>query len=95
MNKVYEIVTEKIIKMLEQGVVPWQRPWKVNPPANLISGKPYRGINILLLFGSTYTSPYWLTFKQAASLGGHVRKREKANLVVFWKLTEGAKEKGE
>lgn len=92
MNKVYEIVTEKIVQMLEKGVVPWIRPWKVIPPSNLISGKPYRGINVLLLFCTAYTSPFWLTFKQAAMLGGHVKKGEKSSIVVFWKQLDRARE---
>ena len=39
MPSVYEIVTEKIISQLEAGVIPWQKPWKIEPPKNLISGK--------------------------------------------------------
>ena len=47
---VYAIVTEKIINMLEQGVVPWRRPWiSTGLPRNLVSKKPYRGINYFLL----------------------------------------------
>ncbi len=92
MNKVYEIVTEKIIKLLERGVIPWQRPWKSIPPANLISGKPYRGINVILLSCTEFPSPYWLTFKQATSLGGYVRKGEKSQIVVFWKEIAGESE---
>lgn len=93
MNKVYEIVTEKIIGELEKGNIPWRQPWdKVAPPINLISKKPYRGINILLLMCRGYSSPYWLTFRQAKTLGGSVRKGEKASLIVFWKWTEKPEE---
>ncbi len=86
-KNVYEIVTNKIIELLEEGTVPWQRPWKSKEGArNLVSGKPYRGINQILLNCSEYESDFYLTFKQAKDKGGHVRKGEKSTLVVFWKL---------
>jgi|TARA_R110000824_G_C15195934_1_gene675263 antirestriction protein ArdC len=83
---VYDIVTEKICAELERGVVPWQKPWVGGDqaPANLISKRAYTGINPLLLSLSGYSSPYWLTYKQAAELGGTVRKGEKSSLVVFY-----------
>jgi antirestriction protein ArdC len=63
---VYAIVTEKIINLLEQGVVPWRRPWTGSGlPRNVISKKPYRGINHFLLSASKYVQPYWLTMRQA------------------------------
>ena len=49
MSTAYEIVTESIIKQLESGVAPWRKPWRTEPPANLVSKKEYRGINIFLL----------------------------------------------
>ncbi len=85
MNKVYSIITDTIIKKLEEGTVPWHMPWSSDGPRNLISGKAYRGINVFLLGSLGYMSPYWLTFKQAQSLGGHVNKGEKSVPVVFWK----------
>jgi antirestriction protein ArdC len=87
---VYEQITDRIISMLEKGTVPWQKPWKVATglPRNLISKKPYRGINTLLLHSMSYESPFWLTFHQAQQLGGMVRKGEKACPVVFWRQLE-------
>jgi hypothetical protein len=83
---VYGIITEKIITLLEQGVVPWRRPWTgTGSPRNLVSMKPYRGINYFLL-SSKYISPYWLTMRQADELGGHVRKGEESTAIVFWGL---------
>jgi antirestriction protein ArdC len=69
---VYAIVTDKIIKLiiklLEQDVIPWRRPWTAaGLPRNLGSKKPYRGINLLLLPAAKYASPFWLTFKQLIS----------------------------
>jgi antirestriction protein ArdC len=53
-----------------------------------MSGKEYRGINVFLLSALGYSSPYWLTYKQAQALGGHIRKGEKAAPVVFWSTVE-------
>src|SRR5678815_2325140 len=88
-NSVYEIITERILGLLEQGTIPWQKPWSTAGgdalPRNLSSGKPYRGVNVFLLHAMSYASPWWVTFKQAQERGGHVRKGEKATPVVFWK----------
>jgi antirestriction protein ArdC len=79
---VYGIITEKIITLLEQGVVPWRRPWTATGlPRNLVSMKPYRGINYCLLSASKYISPYWLTMRQANELGGHVRRGEESTAI--------------
>ena len=86
---VYGIVTEKIINLLEQGVVPWRKPWTTTGlPRNLVSKKPYKGINHFLLSATKNVSPYWLTMHQANQLGGYVRKGEKSTLVVFWKVED-------
>jgi antirestriction protein ArdC len=87
-HNVYEIVTSQIIAQLEQGVVPWRKPWKSEAPINLISGKEYRGINVFLLGMQGYGSRYWLTANQANKLGGHIRKGEKASTVTFWSIGE-------
>lgn len=70
--------------------MPWRKPWKAQSglPRNLVSKKPYRGINVLLLHAMSYESPFFLTFRQAQELGGSVRKGEKACPVVFWKQFE-------
>ena len=86
---IYAIVTEKIINLLESGVVPWRRPWtSTGLPRNLVSKKPYRGVNFFLLSASKYVSPFWLTIRQANELGGHVRKGEESTVVVFWKVED-------
>jgi antirestriction protein ArdC len=85
--KSYERITERIVGLLEQGTIPWHKPWRVNTglPRNLVTQKPYRGINPFLLMAMGYESPHWLTFRQAIQLGGSVKKGEKACPVVFWK----------
>src|SRR5438128_2573917 len=86
---VYEIVTEKIVAQLAQGVIPWRKPWAgVGTPVNLATGRSYRGLNVVLLSCAGYSSPYWMTYKQAQEMGGHVRKGEKSTLIVFWKWLE-------
>src|ERR1700730_10752913 len=86
---IYAIVTEKIVNSLEQGVVPWRRPWtSAGLPRNLVSKKSYRGINHFLLSAFKYVSPFWLTMRQANELGGHVRKGEESTIVVFWKVED-------
>jgi antirestriction protein ArdC len=84
-------VTERILESLRDGTVPWARPWSTAGllPTSVASGRPYRGINTLIL-GLTalehdYGSPLWLTYKQASERGGHIRKGEHGTAVIFWK----------
>ncbi|MBF6570963.1 MAG: DUF1738 domain-containing protein [Candidatus Binataceae bacterium] len=92
---IYAMVTDKIINLLENGVVPWRRPWtSTGLPRNLVSKKPYRGVNVFLLSASKYVSPFWLTMRQANELGGHIRKGEESTAIVFWKI-EDAKRNAE
>ncbi len=92
----YAIVTEKIINLLEQGIVPWRRPWSATGlPRNLVSKKPYRGVNLFLLSATKYVSPFWLTMKQANELDGSVRKGEHSQIVVFWKVDQIANAEAE
>jgi antirestriction protein ArdC len=88
-NPAYDRITDRITALLEQGTVPWQKPWKARTglPRNFVSKHPYRGINVFLLLAMMYESPFWLTFRQVSQLGGSVRKGEKACPVVFWKQT--------
>lgn len=90
---VYTRVTDKIIADLEHGVRPWAKPWNADNATTRITlpvranGIPYRGINVLLLWGETlakgYRSNRWMTFKQAFELGANVRKGEHGSLVVY------------
>ena len=81
----YTTITDRILKQLDAGVIPWRRTWATGLPKSLTTGKEYRGINILMLADNEYTSRYWVTFRQALSLGGHVRKGERATPVIYWK----------
>ena len=86
MRKAYQVITDRILEKLEQGIVPWHRPWGGADtwPKNFHSGKDYRGVNVFLLSCQGFDSPYWLTYKQAKERGGNVRKGEKGSPVVFW-----------
>lgn len=82
---VYTIITEKIIERLEKGCVPWQQQWNdTGLPKNLISGKPYRGINIMLLASLGYQENLFLSFKQIQDIGAKVKKDEKGHQVIYW-----------
>lgn len=100
----YQIVTDRIIAALESGVKPWACPWDRTQqcdmlPMNFKSKAQYSGVNILLLWSETvikgYSSPYWLTYKQAAELGGNVIKGQKGTEIIFYKTWEKKNEKGE
>jgi antirestriction protein ArdC len=86
---IYQEVTDRIVAALEAGTAPWRMPWNTRSgrPQNL-EGRAYRGINVLLTglaaMEAGYSSPFWLTFKQAKERGGTVKKGEKGTLVVFW-----------
>lgn len=83
-TNVYEIVTNRIIEQLEKGVIPWEKPWTgIRSEAyNRITKRSYSLLNQMLL---KYDGEY-ATFKQWQELGGHVRKDEKSEIVVFWKM---------
>ncbi len=87
-----ENVAEEMIRQIEAGTAPWQKPWKAGvgaqAPHNPTSEKPYRGINALWLGMQGYDDPRWLTYRQATSLGAQVRKAEKASQVEYWKWSE-------
>jgi len=87
---VYETVTRSIIEELEQGAVPWIKPWKSGlaaSPRNAVSQHFYRGVNVLLLWAAAarqgYTSPAWLSYKQAHDLNGYVQRGEHGTRIVY------------
>lgn len=96
MNDLYDSVTCQVIAALEAGTPPWVCPWKQDPqemvPRNAASGRPYRGVNVLLLSMRTTLAGYgrnrWLTFNQARALGARVRAGERGTGVVFFKMHE-------
>jgi antirestriction protein ArdC len=96
MSDIYLDVTNKIVSALNQGVIPWIKPWKTTGssadcpfPINAITRRPYAGINIPLLWAEArlrgFRQDRWLTFNQARKAGGHVRKGEQSTLAVLYK----------
>lgn len=95
---VQQLVTDTIIQQLEQGTIPWQKPWKEDNsfsfsiPKNFHSQNYYRGVNIILLWAASmknnYQSNEWGSFKQWAERKEYVRKGEKGNLIVFYDTFE-------
>ncbi|MFC5384527.1 ArdC family protein [Aquamicrobium segne] len=90
----YDEITTKIIAELEAGRVPWVQPWGTSAakaplglPKNAATSRSYSGINVLILWGAViehgFPSQGWLTFRQALSLGGNVRKGEHGTTVVY------------
>lgn len=81
---VYQIVTDRIIEQLENNIIPWKKPWTGTHTGayNRISKRPYSILNQMLL---KHDSEY-ATFKQWTELGGHIKKGEKSEVVVFWKI---------
>jgi antirestriction protein ArdC len=81
---VYQIITDLIIEKLESGTIPWKQPWSdYGPACNYQSTKPYQGINQLILAG-LHSKPFYLTFQQAVSLGGRIKKGAKSIPVTYW-----------
>lgn len=90
----YQQITDQIVEALEQGMMPWQRPWDNGFPSMVIpcngeSGRLYSGINVLLLWMSSLQKGFkqrkWVTFQGANHLGGQVRAGEKSTVIIFYK----------
>lgn len=96
---VYSRITDQIAAAVEAGAVSCRMPWHhdgtaTSRPINLASGKPYRGINVLVLWATAdahgYTQGLWGTYRQWLAVGGQVRKGERGCVVVLWKqITNG------
>ena len=88
----YDEATAKIVAQLEAGLFPWAQPWNSAAavpglPRNAVTGRPYSGINVLILWGAViegcYPSQDWLTFRQALAAGGCVRKGERGHTIFY------------
>jgi antirestriction protein ArdC len=91
-------VTDSIIKMLEDGVAPWQKPWAgAGMPLNPTTERAYRGGNAIHLMATGmsrgYEDPRWMTYKQAADNGWQVRKGEKGTHIEFWEVKDRSQDK--
>lgn len=88
----YAEVTSRVIAELEQGRLPWVQPWDAAAcgcamPANAVTARRYSGINVLILWAAViegrYQSQRWLTWRQAQSAGGNVRKGERGTTICY------------
>ena len=92
---VYALVTNQIIELLNAGTIPWRKTWKDGIfPMNIISKRPYRGINLMLLSSLEYVQPLFLTWKQLKTVSASVKRGEKGHMVVFSKMLEKTNEQG-
>lgn len=84
----YEVITNKFIESLENGLIPWQMPWTRSKAPRSIHGRVYSGVNLLLLMiqaeGKNWQSNIYATFNQVKKQGGHVSKGEKGSIVTGW-----------
>lgn len=107
--QVYEKITSRVLAQLEAGTVPWHKPWSGGTrrrPQNLVSKRPYHGVNVFVTACQGYTSPFWVTMNQLRQIGGcdpgfcrkkhehaHVRKGETGTPIVFWSSREVSRQK--
>jgi len=83
----YSEITDKIIGSLDKNIIPWNRPFiSQGMPKNLMTKKPYRGINSIFL--SLIGEEYFLTYKQAELLGGHIKRGAHGIPIIFWKFID-------
>ena len=92
-KNVQEIITLQIIKALKEGQIPWQKSWVDGLPTNLISQKPYSGLNLLLL-GLFSSDNYFITFNQAIKARGAIKKGSSATPIIYWDLKEKKVDEG-
>ena len=96
---IYQRVTDSIVAAIEAEAGKWRMPWHTGAdgiapvlPVNVATGRPYRGVNTIVLWAqaqaSTYGSAVWGTYRQWPERGAQVRKGEQASPVVFWKIIE-------
>lgn len=90
------VVTQRILHSIETGqfekfIQSWSTR-QASHPVNFLTGKPYSGVNVWLLGMAEFSRPEWLTYKQAAALGGQVRKGESATLACFYAPMVSSKE---
>jgi len=102
-NNLQKLVTDRILDQLKNGVVPWKKPWSGYSggvfPRNAVTKRGYSGVNVVLLWITAqergYTTPLWLTYKQASEAGGQVKRGEKSTVVIYASAYEKENDQGE
>src|SRR5690625_2937922 len=96
-----QTITDRIVSLMEQGSTAWQKTWKdaaaAGMPTNAITSKPYKGINVLVLWSHRieqgFQSNKWMTYRQAKSVGAQVRKGERSITCIYFQMVEKKKKK--
>ncbi len=87
----HEEFAGKVIRMLEEGTAPWQKPWRPAEnlaPRNPLSGTVYKGVNRLHLAMSGFEDPRWMTVKQANDAGYRIKAGSRSTAVVHYQFTK-------
>lgn len=96
MTVALEKLQGKVIELVLNNNAPWTKPWGANCakglPVNALTGKAYRGCNVMLLLSTPFTSRGWMTFKQVSSIGGKVKKGARATDIFFFTTIQKEKE---
>ena len=91
-----DVFGKKVVDLVLNNTAPWTKPWGANCakglPVNALTGRAYRGCNVLLLLATPFSSRGWLTFKQVSSIGGKVKRGSKATDIFFFTSIEVEKE---
>jgi len=86
---IVEQAAADLVRLIKEGAAPWMQPLKPGVsvrPINASTGKPYQGLNCLLLCLASQADPRWATYRQARALGGQVRKGEKGQCILYWRF---------
>ena len=91
-----DVFGKKVTELVLNNNAPWIKPWGAKQaqglPVNALTGRAYRGCNILFLLATPFKSRGWLTFKQVASIGGKVLKGSKATDIFFFTTIQKEKD---
>lgn len=91
-----ETFGKKVVELVLNNNAPWVRPWGANQakglPVNALTGRAYRGCNVMFLLATPFQSRGWLTFKQVSSVGGKVKRGSKASDIFFFTTIQKEKE---
>jgi antirestriction protein ArdC len=92
-DKIYALITERMIAQLKKDIIPWRKPWGAGPgqewPRNIRSKKNYRGINVFLLTTTPYRSPWWGTYDQLAEVSGMEKVSDRSRRGYHWESPDG------
>lgn len=85
-NVAYEAVYNQIMTAMENGDIPWRKPWKTFRPRNAKTNREYSGVNFFILTSAGASDSRWLTFNQLKEMGGTIKKGAKSKQIVFWSI---------